>query len=170
MIIDFQAHDPMMFEVGGTYAPKSLFQRLDRQIGRLYEAIDFRVEKFSRAKADALQTQFQWYTPICLLRTANGKLFVYKRLVFFIRNPFKYRELVKQFRLGGHQDTTDGVWLDIIETDSEFDATVSACIGLGLSVVIDPSIDRDGQLRKGTYIEAMPLDDKDVEALIDQFD
>jgi hypothetical protein len=149
------------------YGPKSQFQNMDRDFGAIYEVREFLVEKYSREKMAALSGKFQWYAPICILRTASGKLFEYKKAIILIREPFEFSRLEKQFEILGQKEKIEGVWLDIIESDHEFDALVSSCLNLELDVVIDPSLDSKGDFRKGGQITPMLVDEEQRNSLVE---
>ena len=157
--------DPWMFELGGLIAPKSQFSNVNREVAPLFEVMDFEVEKFSRWKQGELDERTHWYAPICVLRAGSGRIFVQQGVVVMIRNPFELGRLVSQFRLAGLAARLDGVWLDIIETDSQFDAFMGAIMELGLSAIIDPSIDANGELNGGITVEPLPVSEEQAQRL-----
>jgi hypothetical protein len=140
---------------------------LDRDSGPIYEVVDVVVEKYSREKMAALSGRFQWYTPVCVLRSASGKLFEYKKTILLLRDPFRFPRLLKQLVNHVRENVLGGVWLDIIENDHEFDAIVNACLALELDLVLDPSFDFDGNFRKGAQIQPMPVEEGDRASLVE---
>lgn len=149
--------NPMMFEVGGMFGPRSQFLRVDRDVGPIYEVTDFAIEKYSREKMATVSAKFQWYTPVCVVRTASGRLFEYKDAIVLMRDPFKLPRFLRQ--LEGHipESLVSALWLDIVATDHEFDSMISACFNLELNVVLDPSVDIDGEYRQGIEVRPMPV-------------
>jgi uncharacterized protein YneR len=160
-------NDPWMFELGGLFSQKSQFLKVNRELGPLFEVVDFEVEKFSRWKLDDAEERRQWYTPVCVLRAASGRLFVHQGAVILIRDPFAFGRLASQFRLAGMKSRLDGIWLDIVETDFEFDALMGACLQLSLGAIIDPAIDANGRFDGGMAVEPMPMTEARVQRLFE---
>ncbi len=159
--------DPWMFELGGVFTLKSQFSKLNREVGPIFEVKEIIVEKFNRKKLEERAEKLQWYAPICVLRGASGKLFLHHDAVILVRDPFDFGKLASQFRLAGMKSKLEGVWLDIIESDFEFDALVGACFQLELGIVVDPIVDSNGNFKGGIEINPMPIDENRRLALID---
>lgn len=160
--------DPLVFEVGGVFGPKSGLKEMDRDFGPVYEIVDFVVEKYSREKMAALSGKFQWYSPVCVLRSGSGKLFEYRESILLVRDPFKFPRLVGQLEGLVAHDLLKEIWLDIIESDHEFDSIINACFSLGLNVMLDPSLDARGEFRRGAQVQPMPYGEDERESLIDR--
>lgn len=161
--------DPLMFEVGGMFGSRSQLESVDRDAGPTYEVVDLVVEKYSREKMAALSAKFQWYTPICVVRGSEGKLFEYKGAILLIRDPFKFERLAKQLARYVPESVISCVWLDIVETDHEFDALINACFNLDLGVVVDPALDVSGNFRKAVEIRPLPFGLEQLNSLIDSW-
>jgi hypothetical protein len=162
--------DPIVFEPGNVFSPRSKIISMDRDFGALYEVMDFVVEKYDYEKMHPLVRAVQWYTPVCVVRTRNGELFRYKNAVILLRDPFKFDRLVKQLSTVNVTIATSELWLDIIASDAEFDAAVGACLQLNVRVILDPSFDRNGQLRRGIPIQPMPISEEERDSFFKSAD
>jgi hypothetical protein len=162
-----ERNDPFVFESSGVFGQRSQILSMDKDVGDLYVVEDFEIEKYSREKVDAFSAKAQWYTPICIVRSAEGKIFQHGGAVLLIRNPFVFDRVVRQLGLVEPPSRVEGLWLDIIESDREFDALVSSCFQLNLEIVIDPQFDHEGNPTRFTEVVPFPLSGDDERELID---
>ena len=116
------------------------------------EVVNAEPVRHTRSIARTYAVSEQFYAPLALLMSEEtGEPIAIEDCVFLISNPFQLGALIDNWKLAGWQPPKFTV--TFLRSDDEFDKFVSRMRSAGVGVIVDPLLDRNGELLRGFVIE-----------------